>query len=71
MGSANDPARTDQVALESQITWSDARKQKRTVGFVRDSMAITSLAVRGGLALATVTGGKGARDLVQVPLMAP
>jgi hypothetical protein len=64
----NDPERSDQVPLLSRIAWVVPGSDRARVGFERDSLAVTSLAVRDTLALATVTSARGVRDLVAVPL---
>ncbi|HEY7611817.1 MAG TPA: toll/interleukin-1 receptor domain-containing protein [Gemmatimonadales bacterium] len=64
----NDPERADQVPLLSRIAWAIAGSDRRIIGFERDSLAVTSLAVRDTVALATVTSAAGVRDLIAVPL---
>jgi TIR domain len=64
----NDPERHDQVPLVSRIAWALPGSDRARIGFERDSLAVTSLAVRDTLALATVTGANGVRDLIAVPL---
>jgi len=64
----NDPERRDQVPLVSRIAWGVPGSDRARIGFERDSLAVTSLAVRDTLALATVTSARGVRDLVAVPL---
>ena len=64
----NDTERNDQVPLLSRIAWVVPGSDRARIGFERDSLAVTSLAVRDTLALATVTSARGVRDLVAVPL---
>jgi hypothetical protein len=65
----NVPDRTDQVPLLSRIAWAVQGSDHRRIAFERDSLAVTSLAARDTLALATVTSAHGARDLIAVPLV--
>lgn len=67
----NDPDRTDQVPLVSRIAWTVPDRERAIIGFERDSLAVTSLAVRGAVALATVRSIRGIYDLIEVRLPAP
>ena len=64
----NAPDRTDQVPLTSRIAWAVKGSRRSRIAFERDSLAVTSLAVRDTVALATVTSAHGVRDLVAVPI---
>jgi hypothetical protein len=64
----NDTERNDRVPLLSRIAWVVPGSDRARIGFERDSLAVTSLAVHDTLALATVTSARGVRDLVAVPL---
>jgi hypothetical protein len=63
---ANDPGHTDQLAVQSLISWIVADQDRAAAVFRRDSMAVTSLAVRGSHALAVVKSKRGRHDIVQV-----
>jgi hypothetical protein len=67
----NDPGRADQVPLVSRIAWTVPGSNRARIGFERDSLAVTSLAVHDTVALATVTSADGVHDLVAVTLRAP
>lgn len=67
----NDPSRTDQVPLVSRIAWIVPGRDRAIIGFERDSLTVTSLAVRGAVALATVRRIRGVHDLIEVPLRVP
>jgi hypothetical protein len=64
----NDEATRDPVPLVSRIGWSIPGLERALIGFERDSLAVTSLAVHDTVALAAVISARGVRDLVAVPL---
>jgi hypothetical protein len=64
----NAPDREDQVPLMSRIAWAVKGSRRSRIAFERDSLAVTSLAVRDTVALATVTSAHGVRDLIAVPI---
>lgn len=67
----NDSSRTGQVPLVSRIAWSVPGRDRAVIGFERDSLAVTSLAARGAVALATVRSIRGVYDLIEVRLRVP
>lgn len=64
----NDPDRHEAVPLLSRIAWVVPGSDRARIGFERDSVAVTSLAVRDTVALATVVSADGVHDLLSVAL---
>ena len=68
---SNDSSGADQVPLVSRVAWTVPGSDRPRIGFERDSLAVTSLAVRNKVAMATVTSASGVHDLITVPLGPP
>jgi hypothetical protein len=67
----NDPERAGQVPIMSRIALAVQGSDRKRIVFERDSLAVTSLAIRDSLALATVISARGVRDLIAVPIGRP
>jgi hypothetical protein len=63
-----DAASADSAPLLSRVAWVVPGSKRARISYQRDSLRVTSLAIRDTLALATVTSAAGVRDVIAVPL---